>query len=166
MPVPDSTAMRRAVPAVLAALALGATGSACGHTAPTPGVPKADLTPGARLLVYSPMSCFGVGTSASTSSTARGECPALVTIVRPHDTSSTEQSLTSVPAGTVMIVSNTAGADQRLTGTIRSDLVFDTGAVRPGETTTVRLDTPGRMAIVDTTTGAKTSLTIFPKPRA
>jgi hypothetical protein len=154
--------MRHAATALLAASALAVAATACGSAAPTPGEPTGTFNAGARLLVYSQISCFGTGTSVTE---AGKGCPAHVSVVGSSGEVGSP-ALSSVKAGTIMAVSNVSGADQRVTGTIRSTVVFDTGSMHTGQQTIVELDTPGRMSITVASSGERTSLVVEPRPKS
>jgi hypothetical protein len=119
--------------------------AACGSTAhPSPGVPKAKLTPTAELRLVTPMSCMDVpdrsttstgsteavgSTSAPSSSTTSGRvatsstttshgCPVVLQVTRPGQVDLDSGAiLRSVPYGTVLQVNNASGEPQRLVAT-------------------------------------------------
>jgi hypothetical protein len=139
--VPDSTSMRRAASAALVALALVAL-TACGSAKATPGVANENFTPTVEL---------DVGSGA-------------LHVTKPGDTSGADVG--SVMSGSVLLVKNVDSQNRRVTGTVKEAPIFDTGILHPNDTTTVVLDTSGQVTIAETGTGAKTTLTVKPKPTA
>jgi len=163
--VPDSTAMRRAASAALVALALSLTTVACGSAKATPGVPKANFTPGAVLSFEPPHGC----SSGNSTSTTPASCTPEMAINTPGSgggevTPSGSSDITSVKSGTVLEISNSSSEDQRIQGSIDGTQTFDTGTLKPAESTTVVLDTSGKLTITDVGSGQKVTLVVEPKP--
>jgi hypothetical protein len=147
--------MRRAASAIVVALALSVAGVACGSAKATPGVAKENFTPAVVLDVAE---CHTTGTSATET------CPPKLDLGAPHGQPDTQ--VQSVKEGSVMLVRNPSHQDRRLVGTVKNDQVFDTGIMHPGDTTVIKLDTPGKMTITETTSNAHTTLTVKPAPAA
>ena len=135
--------MRRSAAIVVATMGL----AACSSTAKSPTVAHTTFIPKAEIVIGCPP----------------GErCPATVAskaglvVLRPKSTT----EIDSVASGSTVLVMNLAAGTHRVTGTIKGDQIFDTGQMKPGNTTTVVLSTPGGMAITDVTTGEHVTLTV------
>jgi hypothetical protein len=144
-PAPRSTAVIViAITAVLAGLVAG-----CGHHAATPGIGTLDLRPTVELVVRE---------CPPAASTSPG-CDQGDLSVRPtgHPTGA---PVRSVGRGTVLSVENQARTSRRVQGTTAASTVFDTGTMRPGEHTTVLLQTPGPILITEMPGSGRTTLTV------
>ncbi|HVN50211.1 MAG TPA: hypothetical protein VMT43_02200 [Acidimicrobiales bacterium] len=150
--------MRRVASAALVALGLAVVGAACGSAKATPGVPKADFTPKAELLVHS----CGVPTKVPESPS---NCAGTLLITSPGKEFSAPV-ITQLPEGSVLVVQSLDSHDRRLQGAVKDQQVFDTGTLYPNDRTVVVLGTPGRMTITDLVTGQHGTLTVEPKPGA
>jgi hypothetical protein len=151
--VPDSTAMRRVIAlAALAAVLVVATG--CGSRKASPGLSTVDLAPTVELDLH------GCPKIPSTSTTV--SCSAALEVTRVGDPLGAP--VRSVPTGAVMLIKNASSQDRRVTGSIQDDQVFDTGAMHPRDTTTIRLDTSGRVTITESTGGDHTTLVVALPP--
>jgi hypothetical protein len=148
--------MRRAASVALAALALMLVTAACGSAKATPGVPKANFTPRAELLVHS---CGVPSTVPESSSNCAGSL-----LVTTPGKEFTAPAITHLPEGSVLVVQNLDSHDRRLQGTVKDQQVFDTGTLHPNDRTVVVLDTSGEMTISDQVTGQHGTLVVEPKP--
>ncbi len=150
--------MRRSAPIVLAtlALAVGSAGvTACSSAARTPTVAHTHFTPTAQLDVHScPRLPAATGAPCDEGLSVQ---PASDPLGAP---------LRSVADHSVLVVKNLAADTRRVTGMVKDDQVFDTGQMKPGNTTTVVLSTPGGLVITDTTTGEHVTLIVRPAPAA
>lgn len=168
--MPDSTAMRRAGsvgPVAAAILMVVLVG--CGHEHSTPGVARMDFDTKVELVlptcpgVSGPTGGPGANATAGTAPSAAG-CG---TDDRLRVTPSRHPggpAVGSVVAGSVLTVKNLDRTPRRVVGTDADAIVFDTGIMAPGNTTTVVLDTPGTVAIAEMPGPARTSLRVRPAP--
>jgi hypothetical protein len=149
--------MRRAAAVALVALALSFAAVACGSAKATPGVPKANFTPKAELLVHS---CV----PPTSQETASGCASSTLYITKPGDELSAR--VTHVPEGSVLTVKNVDTHDRQIQATMKDQVVFDTGILKPEDSTTIVLDTPGTLTITDPTMDLHTTLVVAPTPGA
>jgi len=139
--VSESSAMRRpllpAVGATVLALAMLLALTACSGDAPrTPTVASVNFDPTVELRV----------TDAED-----------LTLTFP--TTSTDVSV-----GSVLLITNDGRDDHRITGTVGTTPVFDTGTMQPGNTTTIVISKDGDLVIRDMPTGRDVHLAVVPKP--
>jgi hypothetical protein len=146
--------MPRSVAFVVATLALAAGGlgvTGCSSAATSPTVPRKNFTPKAEIIIGCPP---GERCAPAVASKAG------LTIVAPNSINQVD----AVPDHATVVVKNLASGIHRVTGTIKDDQLFDTGQMASGNTTTVVLQTPGRVTITDTTTGEHVTLTVRSAP--
>jgi len=98
----------------------------------------------------------------TTGATVAETCPPKLDLGAPHG--QPDIQVQSVKADSVMLVRNPSHQDRRLVGTVKDDQVFDTGIMHPGDTTVVKLDTPGKMTITEVNSNAHTTLTVKAAP--
>jgi len=145
--------MRRSA-ALVVAVAMALTALAgCSSVARTPTLPTTDFSPDLVVEVHPCPALPSVAAKAPACDEGLSVQPASNPLDAPVRTT---------PDHSVLLVRNLAASARRVTGTVKSHVVFDTGQMAQGNTTTVVLGTPGVVTITDVTTGRHTTLTVHP----